>query len=180
MLPTEVSHFDRISRVHRRQYFSATHHEFCLKTLGRSGEPHSPARDEVIFKYKPTTVCNTLGKADIWLARTYWDFEYPRPLLLNFKSVRGLQCKPAKPLPKEMEEFVQSSGDDGIVVFSLGSMMKNLHKERANTIASALGQIPLKVVWRGLKTLHSQKKRVSFNFICQVQRENHEAFLNSP
>uniref|UniRef100_A0A8B9K6C0 UDP-glucuronosyltransferase n=1 Tax=Astyanax mexicanus TaxID=7994 RepID=A0A8B9K6C0_ASTMX len=97
---------------------------------------------------KPTTLCDTLGKADIWLIRTYWDFEYPRPLLPNFKFVGGLHCKPAKPLPKEMEEFVQSSGDDGIVVFSLGSMVKNLTKDRANTIASALGQIPQKVLWR--------------------------------
>ncbi|XP_036436493.1 UDP-glucuronosyltransferase 2C1-like isoform X3 [Colossoma macropomum] len=97
---------------------------------------------------KPTTLCDTMGKADIWLIRTYWDFEYPRPFLPNFKFVGGLHCKPAKPLPKEMEEFVQSSGDDGIVVFSLGSMVKNLTKERANTIASALGQIPQKVLWR--------------------------------
>ncbi|XP_053341232.1 UDP-glucuronosyltransferase 2C1-like [Clarias gariepinus] len=97
---------------------------------------------------KPTSLCETMGKADIWLIRTYWDFEYPRPLLPNFKFVGGLHCKPAKPLPKEMEEFVQSSGDDGIVVFSLGSLIKNLTKERANTIASALGQIPQKVLWR--------------------------------
>ncbi|XP_058238735.1 UDP-glucuronosyltransferase 2C1-like isoform X3 [Hemibagrus wyckioides] len=97
---------------------------------------------------KPTTLCETMGKADIWLIRTYWDFEYPRPLLPNFKFVGGLHCKPAKPLPKEMEDFVQSSGDDGIVVFSLGSMIKNITKERANTIASALGQIPQKVLWR--------------------------------
>ncbi|KAM9440738.1 UDP-glucuronosyltransferase 2C1-like isoform 1-T1 [Clarias gariepinus] len=100
------------------------------------------------FVGKPTSLCETIGKADIWLIRTYWDFEYPRPLLPNFKFVGGLHCKPAKPLPKEMEEFVQSSGDDGIVVFSLGSMVKNLTKERANTIASALGQIPQKVLWR--------------------------------
>lgn len=44
-----------------------------------------------------------------------------------------------------MEEFVQSSGDDGIVVFSLGSMVKNLTDEKANLIASALAQIPQKV-----------------------------------
>ncbi|XP_059401183.1 UDP-glucuronosyltransferase 2A1-like isoform X3 [Carassius carassius] len=97
---------------------------------------------------KPTTMCETMGKADIWLIRTYWDFEYPRPLLPNFKFVGGLHCKPAKPLSKELEEFVQSSGDHGIVVFSLGSMIGNLTLERANTIASALGQIPQKVVWR--------------------------------
>lgn len=44
-----------------------------------------------------------------------------------------------------MEEFVQSSGKDGIVVFSLGSMVKNLTDEKANLIASALAQVPQKV-----------------------------------
>ncbi|KAK3509259.1 hypothetical protein QTP70_027039 [Hemibagrus guttatus] len=50
---------------------------------------------------KPTTLCETVGKADIWLIRTYWDLEYPRPLLPNFKFVGGLHCKPAKPLLKD-------------------------------------------------------------------------------
>ncbi|XP_066135943.1 UDP-glucuronosyltransferase 2A2 isoform X4 [Saccopteryx bilineata] len=97
---------------------------------------------------KPTTLCETMGKAEIWLMRTYWDFEFPRPYLPNFEFVGGLHCKPAKPLPKEMEEFVQSSGKHGVVVFSLGSMVKNLTEEKANRIASALAQIPQKVLWR--------------------------------
>ncbi|XP_030647783.1 UDP-glucuronosyltransferase 2B11 isoform X7 [Chanos chanos] len=97
---------------------------------------------------RPTSFCEMMGKADIWLIRTYWDFEYPRPLVPNFKYVGGIHCRPAKPLPKDMEEFVESSGDDGVVVFSLGSMIKNMTKERANVIASALGQIPQKVLWR--------------------------------
>ncbi|XP_042534079.1 UDP-glucuronosyltransferase 2A2 isoform X1 [Dipodomys spectabilis] len=97
---------------------------------------------------RPTTLCETMGKAEIWLIRTYWDFEFPRPYLPNFEFVGGLHCKPAKPLPKEMEEFVQSSGEDGVVVFSLGSMVKNLTDEKANLIASALAQIPQKVLWR--------------------------------
>ncbi|KAM5337845.1 UDP-glucuronosyltransferase 2A1-like isoform 2-T3 [Glossophaga mutica] len=97
---------------------------------------------------KPTTLCETMGKAEIWLMRTYWDFEFPRPYLPNFEFVGGLHCKPAKPLPKEMEEFVQSSGEHGIVVFTLGSMVKNLTDEKASLIASALAQIPQKVLWR--------------------------------
>ncbi|XP_057583686.1 UDP-glucuronosyltransferase 2B18-like isoform X2 [Hippopotamus amphibius kiboko] len=97
---------------------------------------------------RPTTLSETMGKAEIWLIRTYWDFAFPRPLLPNFQFVGGLHCKPAKPLPKEMEEFVQSSGKNGIVVFSLGSMVSNMTEERANTIASALAQIPQKVLWR--------------------------------
>ncbi|KFO23826.1 UDP-glucuronosyltransferase 2A2 [Fukomys damarensis] len=98
-----------------------------------------------IFSGKPTTLCETMSKAEIWLMRTYWDFEFPRPFLPNFEFVGGLHCKPAKPLPKEMEEFVQSSGEDGVVVFSLGSMVQNLTEEKANLIALGLAQIPQKV-----------------------------------
>uniref|UniRef100_A0A8C9QRH8 UDP-glucuronosyltransferase n=1 Tax=Spermophilus dauricus TaxID=99837 RepID=A0A8C9QRH8_SPEDA len=97
---------------------------------------------------RPTTIYETMGKADFWLIRTYWDLEFPRPLLPNFDFVGGLHCKPAKPLPKEMEEFVQSSGENGIVVFSLGSMVSNMPEEKANIIAFALAQIPQKVIWR--------------------------------
>uniref|UniRef100_A0A3B3BRN9 UDP-glucuronosyltransferase n=1 Tax=Oryzias melastigma TaxID=30732 RepID=A0A3B3BRN9_ORYME len=96
----------------------------------------------------PTNACQMMGRADIWLMRTYWDFEFPRPFLPNFKFVGGIHCRPAKPLPKDMEEFVQSSGDAGIVVFTLGSMIKNITASKANMIASALAQIPQKVVWR--------------------------------
>ncbi|XP_008580742.1 PREDICTED: UDP-glucuronosyltransferase 2A3 isoform X1 [Galeopterus variegatus] len=97
---------------------------------------------------RPTTICEILGKAEIWLIRTYWDFEFPRPYLPNFEFVGGLHCKPAKPLPEEMEEFVQSSGEDGVVVFSLGSLVQNLTEEKSDLIASALAQIPQKVLWR--------------------------------
>ncbi|XP_037385304.1 UDP-glucuronosyltransferase 2B31-like isoform X4 [Talpa occidentalis] len=97
---------------------------------------------------RPTTIYEIIGKAEIWLVRNYWDFEYPRPLLPNFEFIGGLHCKPAKPLPKEMEEFAQSSGENGIVVFSLGSMVSNMPEERANVIASALAQIPQKVLWK--------------------------------
>ncbi|XP_054847458.1 UDP-glucuronosyltransferase 2A2-like [Eublepharis macularius] len=96
----------------------------------------------------PTTLCETMGKAELWLIRTYWDFEFPRPLLPNFEFVGGLHCQPAKPLPEEMEDFVQSSGEHGIVVFSLGSMVQNLTDEKSNIIALALSQIPQKVLWR--------------------------------
>ncbi|XP_052591886.1 UDP-glucuronosyltransferase 2B31-like isoform X2 [Peromyscus californicus insignis] len=97
---------------------------------------------------RPTTLTEMMGKADIWLIRTYWDLEFPHPLLPNFDYVGGLHCRPAKSLPKEIEDFVQSSGEQGIVVFSLGSMVGTLTEERANVIAAGLAQIPQKVLWR--------------------------------
>ncbi|XP_008830895.2 UDP-glucuronosyltransferase 2B1-like [Nannospalax galili] len=51
---------------------------------------------------RPTTIFEMMGKADMWLIRTYWDLEFPRPLLPNFEFVGGLHCKPAKPLPKDV------------------------------------------------------------------------------
>ena len=49
---------------------------------------------------RPTTLYELMRKADRWLIRTYWDLEFPRPLLPHFDFVGGLHCKPAKPLPK--------------------------------------------------------------------------------
>ncbi|XP_023410869.1 UDP-glucuronosyltransferase 2B31-like isoform X3 [Loxodonta africana] len=54
---------------------------------------------------RPTTLYETMGKAEIWLIRTYWDFEFPRPLLPHFDFVGGLHCKPADPLPKVLWRF---------------------------------------------------------------------------
>ncbi|GAB1289790.1 UDP-glucuronosyltransferase [Apodemus speciosus] len=97
---------------------------------------------------RPTTLTETMGKAEMWLIRTYWDLNFPHPTLPNVEYVGGLQCKPAKPLPKDMEEFVQSSGEHGVVVFSLGSMVSSVTEEKANAIAWALAQIPQKVLWK--------------------------------
>ena len=49
---------------------------------------------------RPTTLVETMGKAEMWLIRNYWDFSFPRPRLPNFEFVGGIHCKPAKSLPK--------------------------------------------------------------------------------
>ncbi|XP_008324394.1 UDP-glucuronosyltransferase 2A1-like isoform X1 [Cynoglossus semilaevis] len=100
------------------------------------------------IKGRPSSVCESLGRADIWLIRTFWDIETPRPILPNFKYVGGLHCKPGKPLPDDLEAFYHSSGDAGVVVVSFGSMVANLTAERTDVIAAALGRIPQKVIWR--------------------------------
>ncbi|XP_059131159.1 UDP-glucuronosyltransferase 2B17-like isoform X2 [Peromyscus eremicus] len=104
-------------------------------------DPHGPCG-------RPTTLAAMMKKTEMWLIRSYWDLEFPRPVLPNVVFIGGHHCKPAKPLPKEIEDFVQSSGEHGIVVFSLGSMVSNMTEEKAMAIASALAQIPQKVLWR--------------------------------
>ncbi|XP_032772020.1 UDP-glucuronosyltransferase 2B17 isoform X2 [Rattus rattus] len=104
--------------------------------------------DPVAACGEPTTLAETMGKAEMWLIRSYWDLEFPHPTLPNVDYIGGVQCKPAKPLPKDMEDFVQSSGEHGVVVFSLGSMVSSMTEEKANAVAWALAQIPQKVLWK--------------------------------
>lgn len=53
----------------------------------------------------PTNACKMMSKADLWLMRNYWDFDFPRPFLPNFIFLGGVHCQPAKPLPKVWAVF---------------------------------------------------------------------------
>ncbi|ROL54448.1 UDP-glucuronosyltransferase 2C1 [Anabarilius grahami] len=86
--------------------------------------------------------------AEIWLVRVDFVFEFPRPSMPNLVYIGGFQCRPAKPLPAELEEFLQSSGDHGVVVMSLGTLIAGLPREVMEAIASAFARMPQKVVWR--------------------------------
>uniref|UniRef100_A0A3Q2G263 UDP-glucuronosyltransferase n=1 Tax=Cyprinodon variegatus TaxID=28743 RepID=A0A3Q2G263_CYPVA len=85
--------------------------------------------------------------ADIWLMRTDFVFDYPRPTMPNVVYIGGFQCKPAESLPVSMEEFVQSSGDHGVIIMSLGTFVPELPEDLVNEIAAAFSKLPQKVIW---------------------------------
>ncbi|XP_065148058.1 UDP-glucuronosyltransferase 2A2-like [Paramisgurnus dabryanus] len=89
-----------------------------------------------------------LQNADIWLMRNDFTFEFPRPTMPNIIYMGGFQCKPAKPLPADLEEFVQSSGEHGVIIMSLGTVFGELLSELNDEIAAAFAQLPQKVIWR--------------------------------
>ncbi|XP_054628206.1 UDP-glucuronosyltransferase 2A3-like [Dunckerocampus dactyliophorus] len=86
--------------------------------------------------------------ADIWLMRNDFTFEFPRPTMPNVVYMAGFQCKPSKPLPKELEDFVQSSGEHGVIVMTLGTLVANLPEDITDGIAAAFARLPQKVIWR--------------------------------
>ncbi|XP_036399962.1 UDP-glucuronosyltransferase 2B31-like [Megalops cyprinoides] len=89
-----------------------------------------------------------LQAADIWLMRVDFVFEFPRPTMPNVVYMGGFQCKSSKPLPEDLEEFVQSSGEHGIIIMSLGTFVGHLPHGLADEIAAAFAQLPQKVIWR--------------------------------
>ncbi|XP_069790299.1 UDP-glucuronosyltransferase 1A1-like [Narcine bancroftii] len=100
------------------------------------------------FLQRDVSLVQLLSQTSIWLLRYDFILEYPRPLMPNMVLVGGMNCKERKPLPQELEEFVASSGDHGVVVFTLGSMVSEIPPVVANHFAEAFGQIPQKVLWR--------------------------------
>eukprot|EP00073_Rattus_norvegicus_P052254 XP_017454638.1 PREDICTED: UDP-glucuronosyltransferase 2B37 isoform X2 [Rattus norvegicus] len=135
----QMTFIDRVKNMICMLYFDFWFHMFNAKNW-------DPFYTEILGR--PTTLAETMGKAEMWLIRSYWDLEFPHPTLPNVDYIGGLQCKPAKPLPKDIEDFVQSSGEHGVVVFSLGSMVSSMTEEKANAVAWALAQIPQKVLWK--------------------------------
>ncbi|XP_031426690.1 UDP-glucuronosyltransferase 2B13-like [Clupea harengus] len=86
--------------------------------------------------------------ADLWLMRVDFVFEFPRPTMPNIVYIGGFQCKPAKPLPQDLEDFVQSSGDHGVILMSLGTLVSAISGDIAKDIAAAFAELPQKVIWR--------------------------------
>ncbi|KAK9542474.1 hypothetical protein VZT92_000334 [Zoarces viviparus] len=89
-----------------------------------------------------------LQGADLWLMRVDFVFEFPRPTMPNVVYIGGFQCKPAQPLPEHLEGFMQSSGEHGVIIMSLGTFVSELPADITNEIAAAFAKLPQKVIWR--------------------------------
>ncbi|XP_065606845.1 UDP-glucuronosyltransferase 1A1-like isoform X13 [Cyrtonyx montezumae] len=96
---------------------------------------------------RDVTVLELLRKASIWLLRYEFVLDYPRPLMPNMITLGGINCA-HKQLSQEFEAIVNASGEHGIVVFSLGSMVSEIPMKKAMEIADALGSVPQTVLWR--------------------------------
>ncbi|XP_048200448.1 UDP-glucuronosyltransferase 1A7 isoform X6 [Perognathus longimembris pacificus] len=106
----------------------------------------SEAASEIL--QTPVTPYELFSQVSIWLLRSDFVLEFPRPVMPNMVYVGGMNCHQGKPLSKEFEGYINASGEHGIVVFSLGSMVAEIPEKKAMAIAEALGQIPQTVLWR--------------------------------
>ncbi|XP_017598912.1 PREDICTED: UDP-glucuronosyltransferase 1-1-like isoform X10 [Corvus brachyrhynchos] len=100
------------------------------------------------FLQREVTMQELFSRASVWLMRYDFVFEYPRPIMPNMVYIGGINCLQKKPLSKEFEAMVNASGEHGVVVFSLGSMVSEIPMKKAMEIAEALGTVPQTVLWR--------------------------------
>ncbi|XP_063018783.1 UDP-glucuronosyltransferase 1A1-like isoform X5 [Melospiza melodia melodia] len=108
-------------------------------------DPFSKLASE--FLQREVTVQDLFHKGSVWLLRSEFVLEYPRPLMPNIIPIGGANCAHTE-LPQEFEAMVNASGEHGIVVFSLGSMVSEIPMKKAMEIAEGLGTVPQTVFWR--------------------------------
>ncbi|XP_077998198.1 2-hydroxyacylsphingosine 1-beta-galactosyltransferase-like [Glandiceps talaboti] len=85
--------------------------------------------------------------AELFLFCVDLALDFPRPLLPNVIYLGGgYLVRPVRALDKELEDFVQSSGDDGIVIFSLGTYAVVDDGEHFRKFVMGLNKLPQKII----------------------------------
>ncbi|XP_041470372.1 UDP-glucuronosyltransferase 2C1-like [Lytechinus variegatus] len=87
-------------------------------------------------------------RSQLLLANVDFAFEFPVPVMPNLIPIGGISTRPAGNLTQDLEEFVQSSGDDGIIIFSLGTYVMRMEEEFVVKFANAFARLPQKVLWQ--------------------------------
>ncbi|XP_059332199.1 UDP-glucuronosyltransferase 1A1-like isoform X6 [Ammospiza nelsoni] len=108
-------------------------------------DPYTKLASE--FLQREVTLPDLFHKGSVWLLRSEFVLDYARPLMPNIIPIGGANCA-HKELPQEFEAMVNASGEHGIVVFSLGSMVSEIPMKKAMEIAEGLGTVPQTVFWR--------------------------------
>ncbi|KAK9835304.1 hypothetical protein WJX81_000609 [Elliptochloris bilobata] len=76
-----------------------------------------------------------------------WAIEPPRPIVPNVKYIGGVLVGPSGPLPPDLEEFMVSSGETGVVLASTGTVVI-LTPEQVRAMAEAFAALPARVLWK--------------------------------
>lgn len=70
---------------------------------------------------------------------------------INFAAeVACIHCRAAKPLPKDIEDFIAGAGDAGFIYVSMGSSVKaaNMPDHLYHMLVQTFAKLPYRVLWK--------------------------------
>ncbi|KAM5229097.1 UDP-glucuronosyltransferase 1-2-like isoform 3-T3 [Ctenodactylus gundi] len=141
LLTTHSDHMTFLQRVKNMLY------RLPLKYICHfSFTPYASLASELFEK--EVALVEVLSHGSVWLFRGDFVLDYPRPIMPNMVFIGGINCVNRKSLSQEFEGYVNASGEHGVVVFSLGSMVSEIPEKKAMAIAEGLSKIPQTVLWR--------------------------------
>jgi len=88
------------------------------------------------------------SKAEAYIVTVDFAFEFVHPIMPNVFVTGPVTTKPANKLSTELENFMESSGEHGVVVISFGSAIMHLNHEVIRNIIQAVSRLKQKVIWK--------------------------------
>ncbi|KAG8228496.1 UDP-glycosyltransferase [Ladona fulva] len=72
------------------------------------------------------------------------------PLGPNLIEIGGIHVNPPKNLPKDLQDFMNGAGEDGVIYFSMGSILRsaNFPLETRNAFIAAFSELKQRVLWK--------------------------------
>ena len=55
---------------------------------------------------------------------------------------------PAQPLPNELDQFMQETGDEGVILVSFGTVLGKIEDASLKMMAEAFSKLPQKIIWK--------------------------------
>ncbi|XP_042861922.1 UDP-glucosyltransferase 2-like [Penaeus japonicus] len=84
------------------------------------------------------------------LVNSHFSMDVALPLLPSQVEVGAIHCRPAKPLPKELESWISGAGPEGVVYFSLGTVVRenSMPVVYRDMFVEAFKRLKQRVVWK--------------------------------
>ncbi|XP_071499434.1 UDP-glucuronosyltransferase 2B33-like [Diadema antillarum] len=89
-----------------------------------------------------------VDQSDLFLVNSDFSVEFPCSLPPNVISVGGLTTKPAVALSDELEDFMQSSGEHGVIVCTMGTYFTSMPLNIVKAFIDAFARLPQKVIFQ--------------------------------
>lgn len=114
---------------------------------------HFWTTDSVISQYYPDCPTSKSLIADLngAMINTNFIFDYPRLHPPTFINVGGMQiAETPKPLPKDLQEFLDSGSENGVILFTMGFAFQPwaVPNSRIQAMFDAFAQLPQKVIMK--------------------------------
>jgi hypothetical protein len=144
-----LAYTDKMGYVERMINFATTVimsliQDFYFKPLmtelyrEKLGNPNIPAVDEI------------LRNTSLILSNGHFSLSTPKAFLPDIVEVAGMHCHPAEPLPKDLEDFVNSSGNEGFIYFSMGTAIQGhtMPDKYRKIFTNTFAKLKQKVLWK--------------------------------
>ncbi|CAG7733558.1 unnamed protein product [Allacma fusca] len=105
-----MNFFERMDNLLKTTWYTLYYSWIYLPTMD--------AMNREFFGPETPSVVDIAKNTSLVLVNSHLAVNYPRPFMPDLIDVGGLYCRPAKPLPKDIEDFV-GSAQDGFIYFRI-------------------------------------------------------------